>query len=353
MFINRIPTAGGGTRRATGPFIITVKTDNPGNSNDNQFELGLNSNHDYNFTIDWGDGTTSDVVNSHDNQLHTYSSAGTYTITITGDTIALKYTASGSSQDDEKITSVEAWGGIQWLDGSYAFDGCKNCVFKGPVTPYTPGITSTKSMFDGCAELNQPVNFDTSSVTDMGYMFRECSKLNSAINLNTSNATIMYYMFLSCTVFNQPLNFDTGKVTTFSSMFYECSAFNQPLNFDTSSVTDMGDMFIRCTSFNQPLNFDTSKVNFLDHTFDGCTVFDQDLSGWNIGAVTTAASMLVNTALSTANYDKLLVAWEGQAHNDSVRLDSSAKYTAGSSAEQARTRLINDDSWTITDGGAV
>ena len=82
--------------------------------------------------------------------------------------------------------------------------------------------------------------------------------------------------------------------------------------------------------------------------------FNQDISNWNIGSLTSAGGMLsYGNSFSTTNYDKLLVGWEGQTHNNDVEFACATKYTAGGEAEAARNRLINDDGWTITDGGAA
>ena len=85
------------------------------------------------------------------------------------------------------------------------------------------------------------------------------------------------------------------------------------------------------------------------------TPFDQDISGWDITNVTDMTNFMhANTAFSTANYDALLVAWEAQTPQSNISVSfGDAQYTSGSSAETARTSLINTYNWTITDGGAV
>ena len=48
-------------------------------------DLGIVTNYNFNFTVDWGDGTTSEVTSFSDpDKTHTYPSKGTYTITISG-----------------------------------------------------------------------------------------------------------------------------------------------------------------------------------------------------------------------------------------------------------------------------
>jgi hypothetical protein len=57
------------------------------------------------------------------------------------------------------------------------------------------------------------------------------------------------------------------------------------------------------------------------------------------------------TALNTANYDAILIAWAAQAVQDNVVAGfGSAKYSAGA-AKDARDHLTGTHSWSITDGG--
>lgn len=67
----------------SGIFQSTWKTDNAGVSSSTQIELPLLSGGTYNFWIDWGDGSTTNVT-SYSQRTHTYASAGTYTLRATG-----------------------------------------------------------------------------------------------------------------------------------------------------------------------------------------------------------------------------------------------------------------------------
>jgi len=93
------------------------------------------------------------------------------------------------------------------------------------------------------------------------------------------------------------------------------------------------------------------------------TSFNQDISNWDINQVSTFLLFMSGASLSTTNYDLLLVGWEatlqsaypsgvGYPYTISISFGGS-QYTLGSAAETARTSLINNFSWTITDGGGV
>jgi hypothetical protein len=87
--------------------------------------------------------------------------------------------------------------------------------------------------------------------------------------------------------------------------------------------------------------------------FYDCTIFNQDISSFSIVELTDATDMLLLSAFSTANYNLLLVAWEGQVEKTSVTFHAgTAKYSAGAPAT-ARGVLVTTSSWAITDGGPV
>jgi surface protein len=125
-------------------------------------------------------------------------------------------------------------------------------------------------------------------------------------------------------------NFNLTGVTDLESMFKWASAFNSDLSgWDTGSVTNMGYMFY--TFYREPL------------------AFDQNLGGWDVNSLTSAGSMFTNTALSTANYDALLIGWDAQALQPGVEFDGGESTCC--TGESARTNMINNDGWTITDDG--
>jgi surface protein len=258
--------------------------------------------------INWGDGTPDSTITSYNDAdlAHEYLNAGTHTISITGSLPWLYFNDGG---DKLKIKTIEQWGNVGILSCQGMFWGCSNLV--GNYTDYP----------------------DTSNVTNMASMFRGCSSFNQSVS-----------------------NFDTSNVTNMDSMFNSCSIFNQSVsNFDTSNVTNMGFMFSNSFAFNQSVsNFDTSNVTNMGFMLRGCSTFNQDLSGFAIPLCADLTNFLVDTTLSTTNYDALLISFAGQTVQPSLSFHGgNAKYTGGGAAETARTSLVNDDLWTITDGGVA
>ena len=140
-----------------------------------------------------------------------------------------------------------------------------------------------------------------------------------------------------------------------NSMLRDCISFDQDLNsWDTSNVTNMSNVFVGCLQFNGDIySWDTSSVTNMQYMLYNCDLFDQSLAAWNIESVTNFTNFMQNaTGLSTTNYDATLISWAAQSvsQNESINFGGS-QYSVN--AAGARQSLIDDDGWTITDGGPV
>jgi surface protein len=92
----------------------------------------------------------------------------------------------------------------------------------------------------------------------------------------------------------------------------------------------------------------------MEEMFGDAISFNQNISDWDVSNVQYMSFMLNGAALSTANYDSLLIEWEKLSVQDDVSFGASGcKYTPGGAAETARTNLINDHGWTFDDSGPV
>lgn len=386
------------------PFIFTVS----GSS----FALPLVNDGTYNFEVSWGDGSSDTITAWNQAEVtHTYSSSGSYEIQITGTINGWSFNNTG---DKSKITNISQWGDLLVGSGHRAFTGCTNLTVTATdildtsaCTTFfqffwgcssltsvpninewdTSSVTSLERTFENCSNFNQSLNgWDTSAVTTLRRCFEGCTNFNSSISdWNTALVSNMSGVFTDCSSYNQALPWNTALVQTFGRMFRGCSSFNQALSFNTSSATNMGEMFHTCTVFDQDISgWDVSSVTTMNQMFQSATnfnqpigawttsalqdtramfflatSFDQDLSNWDVTNLTLTTSgggvgMFQNAGLSTANYDALLIGWEAQAVQNSLNFDAgSSQYTAGGAAEAARSALIADHFWTITDGGAV
>lgn len=406
-------------------FTSAWKTDNlsTGSSTSTQVKLPLTSAGNYDFLVDWGDDST-DMITAWDQTevTHTYSSAGTYTIKITGTITGWSFNNTG---DRLKIIGVSNWGTLNPGNIPGQFYGTSNMVVTATNHMGLGGVTNMASMFRNSA-FNQPINtwdvsavggflsmfegsdfnqpigswditnaptltnmfaitdfdqdisgWNTSGVTNMSTMFFNTpfnqsidawdvtsvqlmndmfhlSSYNKALNSWVPSSVTNFSSMFRQSVFNQPIGAwtlnSTGPVNMFT-MFRDCP-FNQAINaWDVSAVTNMTFMFFLNTAFDQDLSgWDVSSVTVMGSMFRGATGFDQDLGAWDIVALTDATGMFQDHALSTANYDALLIGWEANTHNTGVTFHAgTSTYSAGAAAT-ARADLVTD-TWAITDGG--
>jgi surface protein len=281
----------------------------------------------YNGTIDWGDGSTS--VNSYVNRAHTYTTPGTYTITITGTLIGWSFLINPISVS--KIYEVLQWGCLRLgnsggyfyncinlllsnvsdildLTGTFnlseMFANCNNLSTIQNINSWnTSNVTNMQGMFVECYSFNDDISgWDVSNVTDMVGMFDNTYLFNQPIGVwDTSNVQSVSYMFLQNTVFDQDLSsWNVSNVTNMKGVFNSCLSFNNggsPMisGWTTYNVTDMGDMFAG-SLFNQPIgSWDVSNVTNMDYMFFQATTFNQPLSGWNVSNVTDMKFMFVDT----------------------------------------------------------
>jgi len=129
-------------------------------------------------------------------------------------------------------------------------------------------------------------------------------------------------------------------------MFSNCTSLTTPpdvSNWDTSSVSNMSYMFHR--------------LGYSSTTFTGTL----SISNFDIKLVSYATNFTYQAkGLTTAEYDATLLNYYAQSVTGggtgvkpNVTWYLNAKYTSGGAVEAARTSLITNDGWVITDLGAV
>ena len=280
---------------STTPFVTTW-TVQPG---DLDIEIFTINAFDYDFTVDWGDGQIDQNVNS--DVTHSYSSSGTYTVSVTGvfpyfkscNVVSGNVTNCGNAT---KLTSVESWGDQQWRYMLGSFNGAQNFVLNTNQPPDLTFVTSLSEIFRGAENFNADINnWDVSNVTDMSLMFFDAISFDQPLNnWDVSNVTDMRSMFSGAESFNKGLNnWDVSNVSDMSFMLFHAISFDQSLNnWDVSNVTDMSGMFHSADSFNQPLNnWDVSSVTDMSAIFLGADFFNQPLNNWDVSNVTDMSSM--------------------------------------------------------------
>jgi surface protein len=286
-----------------------------------------------NFVVDWGDGTSQTITSS---TTHTYPSPGIYTVTCSGDLYGFYFF------NNTKIVDILNWGDFR-LTMTYAslpqvFGGCTNLNISALDAPIIT-TTTMLSIFDRCSSLTTAdfSKWDVSTVTSLRGAFCRATNFNGNLSgWNVSNVE----------------NF--GVSQNFAGTF-ELSGFNGDLSsWSIKAGASMIKMFSQSQFKNASANnWAISGAVNLRLAFRLIPlVNDVDISGWNVSQAIDLYGIFNGTKLTTANYDKLLIAWDAQgAMTYSGTVDfGTSKYTAGGAAQAARTSLITK--WGgITDGG--
>ncbi len=214
-------------------FITTWKTNNTGPSGDTQITIPTTGTG-YNYTVDWGDGTSDSGLTG--DITHTYSSAGTYTVSISG---AFPRIAFYTGDDAEKILSVEQWGDQVWTSMESAFSGSSNLMINATDAPVLSSVTDMRFMFQGASSMNQDIgNWDVGNVILMYAMFNNATAFNQDIgSWDVGNVTQMHWMFNGALAFDQDISaWNVGNVVLMSNMFNSGSGLSTA-NYDALLIS--------------------------------------------------------------------------------------------------------------------
>lgn len=276
----------------------------------------------YSGTIDWGDGQTSD--NTYANRTHTYASAGTYTVTVTGEISGFRFNNVGANLARE----LSYWSPNTFNlgnNGNY-FDGCTGLTITTTEILNTVGTTNFSDAFENCRVLDFDVsvaNWDMSNVTNLYQCFYQCHAFNTDLsNWDTGNVTNFSYTYADCISFNQRIDWDVSSGQDFRYIFWKSNNFNQSLlNWDVSSATSVGIgymfhehfgynnvldnwilptnltyMFRNAYGFNGDIsNWDVSEVTIFNNMFQQAHIFNGDLGDWDIKTNNGTAGIYMNS----------------------------------------------------------
>ncbi len=268
------------------------------------------SGYNYNYTIDWGDGTKDTNVTT--GISHDYTTAGTYEVSITGEFPRFTLFFRLGRTLRTKIQTIEQWGNIQWRSFRDSFNDCENLKLNADDTPDLSQVTELSRMFENCTNFedlkDRMGSWDVSTIESIDSMFSGCSIFNEDIGAWTF----------------------TNLLTT-EAAFQEAVTFNQNISsWNMATVIDIEDLF------------------------SGASSFDQDLSSWDISSVTSMTGLFTGTALSQENYDNTLIGWATLDDDETkiptnLTLNADATYCLGESARNTLTSPTYN--WEINDGG--
>ena len=326
-------------------FIIKVKTDNTGSSNNDQFTIPTFGTATYDYTVDWGDG--SDDTGQLGNITHTYAAAGEYEIKISGTFPRIYFNSTG---DEKKLLEIVNWGNNPWTSMDRAFWDCINMDITATDAPDFSNVTSFYNGFRGCTSMTttgtsadwlapsctrmdgmlydcrslltcDASNWNTSSVETMEYFFYNCKLLTTLYtsgwytsSLGTGSITnvstkCLYRAFLSCHVLTtlDVSGWDVSNVASFQELFENCYALNgiNVSEWDTSNLVITTEMFRECqalTSLDLG-SWNVSSLTTLQAAFYNCDVLTTigDISGWSTGVITNLIETFRNTDALTVD----------------------------------------------------
>lgn len=185
--------------------FITEWANNQSSSN-LKVEIAVNPdvNFNYNYSVDWGDGTTSQNVTG--SITHNYQNGNNRIVRISGDfpAIFLK-----NSNTNVNLVDIKSWGDdIHWRSMASAF---ANCINLGTISAG-----------------NKP-NLD--DVNDLSYMFFRCFDMKGNFNdWNVENIKFMRGTFSKTRLFDSELtDWNVSNVLDMSSMFEQALAFDRDI----------------------------------------------------------------------------------------------------------------------------
>lgn len=245
------------------------------------------STGEYNFNIDWGDGTVSSQITTYDDPeiTHTYAQSGQYNIKLAGKLTELKFGGliakylTNVVKCDLKLESI-----------SSMFSNCRNLQsVPSNIFANATRVTSAYGVFSNCTNLKTiPVNLfiNNSQITDFSYAFS-----NSGINVIPTG-----------------LFSGNGKAQDFANTFKDCTsiiAIPATLFSEQSQATTFEGTFDGCTGIktipnrlfaNNPLVV-TYKNVF--RNCSGVTEITKDIFGDTIPSVTNMEGAFMGTSITT------------------------------------------------------
>ena len=138
-------------------------------------------------------------------------------------------------------------------------------------------------------------------------------------------------------------------ITDGSNMFRDCNLTSLPSGMTLDNLTEGGLMFFRCNLTSLPSGMTLENLTVGGAMFFGCNLSSLP-SGMTLDNLTDGANMFAENTINTVRYSELLVDMEADNSNTSVSFHGgNSKYNT--SGETARNLLINNQTWSFTDGG--
>ena len=356
-------------------FVITVKTDNPGASNDDQFTIPIVTTYGSGYSVDCDNDGTNEVtgattVDYPNGYTCTYPSSGTYTIRVKdnngdkkGFTRIRFYINSTTQTDALKLIRLEQWGTAKWSSMVQAYRGAANLTSTPSDIPNLSSVKSLQQTFYGCsaADINT-TGWDISHITNLSETFRGASSANPDVSdWNTSSVTNMTGTFQDAVQAKPDTSrWDTSNVSKMNNLFRGAIQANPDTSgWDTSKVTTMYAMFYEAANARPSTkNWNTSQVTTMAYMFQDASAADPDTSNWNTSKVTTMRAMFKNavnanpvtSTWNTSSVTKMVSMFENaqKANPDVHGWDTSAVTSMQSMFKDASRANPDVSDWNVS-----
>lgn len=234
---------------------------------DFELTIGTWELYEYDFMIDWGDGSPVENITSQ-NPSHMYDKAGEYLIAIQGHFPAINMGQSSDSGSYRSLVGLEQWGSNVWYSFAYAFNKCQFMKYNATDVPDLTNVESMAAIFSYAFAFNGNLNdWDVSNVKNMGSAFSAARSFNGDLSgWEVNNVTNMRYMFSGAKNFNGNIqDWDIDKVKDMLGMFRGASSFNQNLSlWNIQSIETMSEMFDN--SGMSPENFSQTMIGWANNS---------------------------------------------------------------------------------------
>ncbi len=221
--------------------------------------------------INWGDGNTSPLITSSSSvdRIHTYATAGTYTITISG--FMPGFTVNNNSGIRNLITELVQWGIV----------GLRSINFYGCVNLTTIPGSNDLDLVGGYTGLGEVVSFAnfmrgtrlTSIPADIFDFSPSATTFTDTFSSITTLTTVPSGLFDNVT-----------SATTFASCFFGCTAL-------TSVPSTLFDLNVNVVNFSGTFRNCRSLTNVLQFTYNtNVTIFN------NVYNMSSTANALTGNA---------------------------------------------------------
>jgi len=238
------------------PFCFEVKT----YLTDTDFTLPIYSGGTYNFHVDWGDGSSSDITAYDDAEVeHTYASVGTYDIKIYGTLVGWRFYKDGTLVPSASlIYDISEWGILDVGNLGDYFRDCTKLTISATNSPNWASTTDLGGAFLKCDLRAIPTGLFDKCVLAENFAgcFQSCPDIAS-IPAGLFDNCPLVTSFRGCfsgltTIKSIPVGlFDSCPLATdFFGCFQNCLNINTdlPINLllNQTALENCGWMFYKC-----------------------------------------------------------------------------------------------------------